>query len=582
MQVAPSARQATRRPIEETSGMSRRPATAAAVLLLSISELLAHGIPLFGTQVNDFTTGPQALPHVAVDADGSFLVVWDGGADQDGHLSGVFARLINHFGVSIRPEFQVNGYSIGNQYFSGLASTPSGGFIVAWSSTGQDGSLAGVFATRLDGTGASLGSEFQVNTWTTGYQRLPVVVSASTGAFVVVWEDLGGSDGSYSGIRAQRFDSDGTPQGGEIPVNSWTTGDQFAPAAAPDSNDGFIVTWAGTGPGDPSGVFARRFDGSGMPSGSELLVNASTAGTQGWPSVSSDSTGEFVVAWHGYSPGDDNGVVARRFDSSGSPLGGELHVNTYTTGAQVFPAVASGPGGTFVVTWQSEGQDGSGYGVLGQIFHASMLRHGANLQVNAFTTGDQSAPSVAADPNGFVLTWQSDGQDGHDLGVYYRQYLMPAPCTGGDGDGDRVCEDSDNCPGLPNPSQDDANIDAVGDDCDIALISPVAGETLDCTDPKFNRPTFEWDPAGYDRFKVYLSSTDEYEKNNRATSGKWSTFTSWTPNVKKWRKACALASAGNPGSPELHIKVLGKDREAPGKDFRRMTFSPEVEVGILN
>ena len=46
----------------------------------------------------------------------------------------------------------------------------------------------------------------------------------------------------------------------------------------------------------------------------------------------------------------------------------EFQVNTWTTDVQSGPSVASLPSGGFVVVWQSSGQDGSDYGVYGRIF----------------------------------------------------------------------------------------------------------------------------------------------------------------------------------------------------------------------
>ena len=50
------------------------------------------------------------------------------------------------------------------------------------------------------------------------------------------------------------------------------------------------------------------------------------------------------------------------------PLGGEFPVNTYTTNAQLFPAVAAAGNDTFIVVWDSFVQDSGGLGVYGQRF----------------------------------------------------------------------------------------------------------------------------------------------------------------------------------------------------------------------
>ena len=50
-----------------------------------------------------------------------------------------------------------------------------GGFIVTWTSDGQDGSGLGVYGQRFDGAGSALGSEFPINNYTNGQQENPAV-----------------------------------------------------------------------------------------------------------------------------------------------------------------------------------------------------------------------------------------------------------------------------------------------------------------------------------------------------------------------------------------------------------------------
>jgi hypothetical protein len=55
-----------------------------------------------------------------------------------------------------------------------------------WESFGQDGSYDGVFGQRYDSTGTALGSEFQVNTYTTGSQVSPATAADPGGDFLVM------------------------------------------------------------------------------------------------------------------------------------------------------------------------------------------------------------------------------------------------------------------------------------------------------------------------------------------------------------------------------------------------------------
>ena len=106
-----------------------------------------------------------------------------------------------------------------------MASDSSGNFVVVWESYYQDGSGFGVFGQRYASTGAPLGPEFRVNTHTTISQRYPAVASDSSGNFVVVW-DSSSQDGSSYGVFGQRYASTGAPLGPEFRVNTYTTGSQ--------------------------------------------------------------------------------------------------------------------------------------------------------------------------------------------------------------------------------------------------------------------------------------------------------------------------------------------------------------------
>ena len=85
-----------------------------------------------------------------------------------------------------------------------MAIAPSGNFVVTWSSFLQDGSGYGIFGQRYDATGATVGDEFQVNTFTSSNQIYPSSAIDPSGNFVVVWSSFS-QDGSGYGIFGQRY-----------------------------------------------------------------------------------------------------------------------------------------------------------------------------------------------------------------------------------------------------------------------------------------------------------------------------------------------------------------------------------------
>jgi len=379
-------------------------------------------------QVNSHTTSAQWVPGVASDANGNFVVVWasDG---QDGSGHGVFGQRFGASGVPQGSELQVNSYTTGQQFDPAVGSDASGNFVVTWESI-QDGSALGIFGQRFSTSGLPQGAEFQVNSYTTNDQFLPAVASGTNGDFVIVWTSRI-QDGSFEGIFGQRFDASGLPQGAEFQANSFTTGTQMSPAVASDASGNFVVAWESIQDGSGSGIVGQRFGATGVPQGGEFQVNSYTTGSQARPKVASDANGNFVVVWA--SDGQDAsgyGVFAQRFDAAGVPQGGEFRANTQVAGNQLKPGVASDAIGNFVVVWASDGQDGSGWGVFGQRFSAAGVPQGSEFQINSYTTSRQAGPTAASAPNGnFVVAWESLGQDGNGYGVFGQRF------------GDRIFED---------------------------------------------------------------------------------------------------------------------------------------------
>ena len=400
---------------------------AVLVCFLRISPAAADTLgPEF--RVNAYTTSSQANPVIASDSGGNFVVVWDS-YTEDGSSLGVFGRRYTSTGAPVGAEFQVNTHTTDHQNSPSVASGSGGNFVVVWASYVQDGDLDGVFGQRYSGAGASLGAEFRVNTHTTQTQSTPSVASDSSGNFVVVWQSYPQDSGSY-GIFGQRFASTGALLGVEFRVNSFTTDVQKSPSVASDAGGNFVVVWESLiQDGDTYGVFGKRYGSAGAPLGAEFRVNTYTTGDQRFPSVASDSSGNFFVVWQSSQDAASLGVFGQRYASTGARLGVEFRVNTYTTDVQRSPSVASDSGGNFVVVWQTFSQDGSGSAVFGQRYSSTGAPLGTEFRANTYTTGGQTVPSVASGTSGsFFVVWSSSTQDGDNYGVF-GQGLCPTPLT---------------------------------------------------------------------------------------------------------------------------------------------------------
>ncbi len=385
-------------------------------------------------QANTYTTAAQSVSAVGSSGDGSFVVVWQSDT-QDGSRFGIFGQRFDGSGTKVGGEFQVNSYSTGNQVSPAIAVAPNGDFVVVWQTfvPPADGSphnniFGQRFQVLLSGDVAKIGSEFQVSAGTTADGQIsPSVAMDSAGNFVVVW-GMSTETFQYQTL-GQRFNGSGAKVGAVFPVNSSTTAHGGRSRIALDRAGNFVVAWDRYGPdGSDYGVFAQRFTASGVKSGPEFPVNTSTTGAQAHPSVAADPAGNFVVVWDsraGYGLPSD--VVGQRFNSSGEKVGGEFPVNSYDTGDQRSPKVALDQFGNFLVSWSSEGQDGSMAGIFGQHFDRHGQALGQEFPVNTHTTLRQDLSTVASDGVGFVVTWSSYQEDGFGYGVFgRRQRLQPS------------------------------------------------------------------------------------------------------------------------------------------------------------
>lgn len=393
--------------------------SAAVVIVVAVQIVGAGGSRPAAAQllepefvVNSYTTGTQRQPAVAAHDAGEFVVVWTD-EDQTGAGWDLFGQRFDAAGEPAGGEFRVNGFTTSDQHEAAVAALGSGEFVVAWNGGGdQDGDGSGVFARLFDASGDPLAGEFLVNSYTTYEQKRPAVAVLGAGKFVVVWQSSE-QDGSGDGIFAQRFDAAGAPEGDEFRVNSDTAYEQTEPAVAGDGAGGFVVAWQSSDVDGYYDIVARRFDSAGAPLAGDFRVNTYTTYNQVEPAVAAQGSAGFVVVWESAEQdGENEGIYAQRYDAAGAQVGIEFRVNSFTTSYQKTPALASDPGGGFVVAWGSREQDGSYAGTFVQRFDPTGVRVGAELQVNEFTTESQKEPALAADGLGnFVVTWQSNTQD---------------------------------------------------------------------------------------------------------------------------------------------------------------------------
>lgn len=395
-------------------------------------------------EVNTYTQGPQqtaAPPQqyapqktVAISpSTGNYVITWSS-QNEDGSGWGVYAQMYSASGTPIGTQFQVNTYTQGDQEDSAVAMNAAGDFVITWASNGEDGNGWGVYAQMYSAAGTPIGSQFQVNTYTQSDQMNPSIAMDAAGDFVIAWSS-NGEDGAGWGVYAQLYNAAGAPVGSQFQVNTYTQGDQEYPAVAMDPAGNFVVTWSSNGEdGNGWGIYAQMYNTAGTPVGSQFQVNTYTQGDQEYSSVAMDAAGAFVITWS--SNGEDGsgwGVYAQTYSAAGTPVGTQFQVNTYTQGDQEYSSVGMDRAGDFMIAWSSNGEDGSGWGIYAQAYNAQGVAQGAQFQVNSYTQSDQEWPSVSMAPDGeAVAVWNSNNEDGNAWGVYAQQYTengVPDPLS---------------------------------------------------------------------------------------------------------------------------------------------------------
>lgn len=368
--------------------------------------------------VNTETYHFQYRPAADALTDGGHIIVWNS-REQDGAGVGVFGQRYDADNNPTGSEFQVNTTTTGDQIWPDVAGTADGGFVVAWAS--PDANNTGVFMQRYDATGTATGSETQVNTTTQWGQGIAEVLglqhAGANGDFYVFWTSYL-QDGSSWGIVGQRFSETGTKIGGEVVINT-TTANLQERAQAVELTDGKIaIIWeSDLNDGDDSGVYGQILNQDGTFAGSEFLVNEVTAENQERPDIAALSDGGFLVTWQSnHQSSGRYSIEGQRFDGNGAKVGSEFTLSTDSSHRMTQPRITDLDDGGFYVVWTDNNGVGGG-DIYGRQFDRHSDPVGDPVRINDTTTAAQTDPAVTVQPDGdVVVAWQ--GNDVHGTGVF--------------------------------------------------------------------------------------------------------------------------------------------------------------------
>ncbi len=275
-------------------------------------------------------------------------------------------------------------------------------------------------------------SDLLVNVLTPRTQTSNIVGTAldinDRGDAVVVFSGKGPQDDKAVFFR--RFPNPASGLGGTsdvIQVNQTIREDQIDPTVAVDQIGSFIVTWFGRGRdprgiSDQLGIFARWYHADGTPKSAERLVNTTIGGVQKQPDVAVTSDGRAIIVWSGAGEDDPDGIYFQRYDQNGTSVGLQRRVNVAINHEQAYPSVAIQDDGSFVVSWSSRHQDGSGWGIYYRLFHADGSPKSGELRASVSSISSQFRSRIGMDASGnFAIAWAGYSQQS-SWDIFHRRF----------------------------------------------------------------------------------------------------------------------------------------------------------------
>ncbi|PHO03435.1 hypothetical protein CSC82_16235 [Rhodobacteraceae bacterium 4F10] len=255
------------------------------------------------------------------------------------------------------------------------------------------------------------------------------------GGYVTVWND-GIRDGDQDGVFGRVFDASGAPVGTEFQVNTLSASNQASPEIIGLSSGGFLVVYDSFGiDGSLHGIAGQQFTANGVAVGDEFVINTTTSSIQSIPAVTELTNGNIAVTWVSFGgDGNNYGIQGQVISSGGGLIGDEFIANTFTLGGQYWPDVAALSDGGFVVVWDTDGQDRHSFGSYGQRFNAAGEAVGDEFQLHTSDGFSQTRPKVVGlDDGGFVAMWESNHQAGiSNYGLYLQRFDASGNRVGGE------------------------------------------------------------------------------------------------------------------------------------------------------
>ncbi len=325
---------------------------------------------------------------------GGYVVTWTDLSGRDGENGGVYAQIYDSEGAKVGSEFQVNTTTSGNQWSMSVAGLNDGGFVISWQSPNSGGSRQ-INGQIYDSSGNKVGSELTF----ANIGGNPSVSGFSNGGFVAVWDSGFANNGVAGTVFNSSYNS----------VATFTTSGAYPsmPRVATLTNGNFFVIFDGAG----GQIKGQLFDSSANKIGGEISISSGSGGYNEYPHVTAIENGKFVVSFM-----EGQNVFKRQYDANGNAEENATQLYSNSSNLQGKVRLAGLSDGDYIAVWdENNTSDGDSLGLYGQRFNSDGSASGSVFKINAFDTTaisgvspNQLWPSVTKLQNGgFAVTWRS-------------------------------------------------------------------------------------------------------------------------------------------------------------------------------
>ncbi len=467
------------------------------------------------TSPDDKTTWLPCFPAVCGNGM-DYLITWDNYLHEpyNGEIYGIIVDANGNIKVD---EFQINTTTARKQEASTLCSI-NGNYLVVWNSYEEDNESRDLFGQLLDSSGNKIGTEFQINTYTTGIQTR-VGISSVGNNYMVAWIS------EEREIRAQLFNENGVKIGSERQIysNSVDSPNYLFIAA---SNSKYLIAWSShNAESGEMDVHACILDNDGNTIISEFKVNDYDTSEQFAPCVASDGT-NFMITWaSNLQDGDMYGIYAKQIDPYGNTIKPEFRINEITSNAQMYPYICFN-GTYYFVAWQ----DGIWWEEYGQSIYNEIhalsfdsdlntMMHEVNLRLYSDSStylSQQRLPKIASNGTDFILLLENWDADLYYLYNFFGGAIFnPGYGTyfdNPDSDGDGLSDFSEVKTFNTNPMASDSDGDGLNDSLEVSRYATDPNDS-DSDDDYINDGdeinTYQTDPNSEDSDNDGLADYDE-------------------------------------------------------------------------